>query len=181
MKYLWGSCAKCVARMYSKLIMLAICVINNKPNLFSGGLQLQRWGICCKVNNPEGHCTSCLRERESAEMKQRQWKILGEKRSAAHREIQGKKQFFIFFQSKTADKRSVWDGYKQQPLPQQWPLVSWGERQKEKNTIMSVVKRTADGTKWQISAPNHCTGSNNLQTVPFLEILIDHFPVSEEK
>lgn len=53
-------------------------------------------------------------------------------------------------------KRSGWEGYKQQPLPQLWPLVS-RVRGRRKRTPLLVEKRMVDGTKWQIRAPRHCT------------------------
>lgn len=57
------------------------------------------------------------------------------------------------------------------------------QRREEKRTPLSAVKRTADGTKWEISVPNNCTGLVIRKQGSFLDILniIDHFLVGNTK
>lgn len=54
--------------------------------------------------------------------------------------------------------------------------LSLGVKGRRKGTPLSVERRTVDGTKWQIRAPNHCTGSNHRQTVLFLGCIHLPFP-----
>lgn len=81
-----------------------------------------------------------LRGNKLTQMRQRHWKIDGEMwRSTVHREREWKNRDFFFPEENSqANYHSEhWDGCKQQPLSQQWPFVSRGERQKEVDTTVS--------------------------------------------
>lgn len=96
------------------------------------------------------------------------------KRSVPHKEIQrGKKLvvFHVFSPSRGKQLKStnnnlcLGNGH-----------LSLGVKGRRKGTPLSVERRTVDGTKWQIRAPNHCTGSNHRQTVLFLGCIHLPFP-----